>query len=502
MSLSISSTSNNITIDATTNTITFSAPGPAGTPGATGATGETGSAFASGSPLVVQTEPMSPGERLAKQAVWWIDAAASGSSAAGATNLGWGGSALNAAQAVSANQPKWLEYTGTPYVWLPGVASNFLSVPDEAALDITGDIDIRVKVAPDDWTPAGNTTLASKWGAAGQRTWQVYVGTTGFLNFVTSEDGTASAIITNSSVALGITDGTVKWVRVTRAQAAGEVKFYTSDDGSTWTQLGTTRTGLSTNAMFTGTSITEIGSVGTGTSQVGTFKFYRAIVKNGIDGTTVLDIDTSVIGTGSATSFNALTGQTVSVNRSTTGRKAVAVVAPVWLFGTDDYLETADNDLLDFGATDSFTVVAGVRVWATQAGREILSKASGSGVGHTGYLIQSDASTMRAVSIDDGTARTAGVTPTVTAGAVSAVTGVRSVSGDTVTPYLNGVAGTPVTDTTTTTLANALPLRVGRTGGTGSTYSDMEGFAFLVFRRALSATEITVLSDWLKGRGY
>jgi hypothetical protein len=46
MSLSISSTSNNISIDATTNTITFSAPGPQGTPGATGAGVPTGGATA------------------------------------------------------------------------------------------------------------------------------------------------------------------------------------------------------------------------------------------------------------------------------------------------------------------------------------------------------------------------------------------------------------------------------------------------------------------------
>ena len=94
-------------------------------------------------------------------------------------------------------------------------------------------------------------------------------------------------------------------------------------------------------------------------------RFYRAQVLDGIDGTTVLDVDTSVVTSGSDTSFPALTGQTVTINRSTSGRKAVAVTHPLWLFGTDDYMEVADNDLIDFGASDSFTVLAVVRQWAT-----------------------------------------------------------------------------------------------------------------------------------------
>jgi hypothetical protein len=503
MSLSISSTSNNITIDATTNTITFSAPGPAGTPGATGATGETGSAFPSGSPLVVQTEPMSPGERLAKQAVWWIDAAASGSSAAGATNLGWGGTALNAAQAVSANQPKWLEYTGTPYVWLPGVASNYLSVPDEAALDITGDIDIRVKVALDDWTPAAQNGLLAKYGSAGDRGIALNMDTSGLLSFRWTADGT-SVIIKTSTAGPAIADGTAKWVRVTldvdNGAAGNDVKFYLSDDGTTWTQLGATVTTAGTTSIFANTAPVQIGAW-TGSAVYATGKFYRAIVKNGIDGTTVLDIDTSVIGTGSATSFNALTGQTVTINRSTTGRKAVAVVAPVWLFGTDDYLEVADNDLLDFGATDSFTVVAATRQWATSpTSAFIISKADAAG-GIAGWLLGNQTTTSaRKFIIADGPNAATTTTGTYTLGALSTQGGVVNRTAQTNTEIASGVLGASVSTSAVGSAANSLPLRVGRQSNAATFYADMEFTAALIFRRALSATEITVLSDWLRGR--
>jgi hypothetical protein len=65
-------------------------------------------------------------------------------------NLGTGGSDLNgqngSTSGADSNDARFLEWPGDNagnYVYLPGVASNYLSVPDEAALDITGDIDIR-----------------------------------------------------------------------------------------------------------------------------------------------------------------------------------------------------------------------------------------------------------------------------------------------------------------------------------------------------------------------
>ena len=45
---------------------------------------------------------------------------------------------------------------------LPGLSGNYLSTPDTAATSVTGDIDIRVKVALDDWTPSATQTLDSE----------------------------------------------------------------------------------------------------------------------------------------------------------------------------------------------------------------------------------------------------------------------------------------------------------------------------------------------------
>jgi len=257
-------------------------------------------------------------------------------------NLGTAGSllptTLGSSTAADSNDPKFLDFTGTNYVYLPGVQPNRLSVPNAANLQITGDIDVRVRVAADDWTPASNAAIAAKWSSTTpQRAWALRLTTTGAFAFDVSADGTASATAT-SSVTNTFADGSVQWVRATWRQSDGRVQFFTSNDGITWTQFGTDQT-ASVASIYANTADVEFGttSVGTGNFFIG--KIFRAQIYNGIDGTKVLDVDTSVITAGSATSFTAVTGQTVTIARSTSGRKTVAVTQPTWLFGTDDYME-------------------------------------------------------------------------------------------------------------------------------------------------------------------
>jgi hypothetical protein len=86
-------------------------------------------------------------------------------------NLGTGGAALNgqngSTSGADSNDALFLDWDGENYVYLPGVASNYMSVPDEAALDITGDIDIRVQVAMDDWTSGSSYGLIAKFSDVG-----------------------------------------------------------------------------------------------------------------------------------------------------------------------------------------------------------------------------------------------------------------------------------------------------------------------------------------------
>lgn len=437
-------------------------------------------------------------EALLASATLWLDANYASSSQT-VPNQGTGGTALDATLgstgSADSNDPKWLPYEGDPYVYLPGVAGNYLSVPDSTALDITGDIDIRVKVALDDWTPASAQMLVAKEDEGSQRSYWLALQTDGTLVFHWSSTGAYLGTYAISTVVTGITDGSVKWVKVTRSSSSGDVKFYLSDDATTWTQLGTTVTSTP-SAIFNSTTAVTVGAAAGGFMAAG--KFYRAIVKNGIDGTTVLDIDTSVLTSGAATSFTATTGQTVTINRSTSGRKSVAVVGNCWLLGTDDYIKVPDNALLDFGASDSFTVVAVVRQWATPASDGIYASKYSS-VGTLGYFLgrQSTGADARLV-LGDGSAVVA-TAVAASSGSLDVLVGVRNTTADTLTMTANGAAGTAVADTTTGTLANTYPFQVGRREGT-TNYQDFELVAVAVFRSALTAAQISAISTYFATR--
>jgi hypothetical protein len=448
-------------------------------------------------------------EQLLKQAVWWIDSAHSSASGQAVTNLGWGGTALNAqlgsAGSADSNDPRYLDWDGENYVYLPGVASNFLSVPDEAALDITGDIDIRAQVALDDWTPSATQLILSKLNNTGdQRSYTVNIRTTGVVRLSWSTDG-AGTVNADSTVAPTVADGAALWVRATldvdNGASGYDVKFFTSSDGVTWTQLGTTVTGVGVTSIFASTTAVRLGQDFGTTVMAG--KVHRAQILNGIGGTPVLDVDCSQIGVGSATSFTALTGQTVTVNRSTSGRKTVAVTHPLWLLGTDDYLEVADNGLIDFGATDSFTALVVHRPWGTQGTNDtLIAKKANTTNTTAGWSLSGGSSTalQGQGQVGDGSAGITAVSGSRTAGAVSLVAAVRNVATDDVIVYLNGTAGSAVTDTTTATLANSEVMRVGRLSGAGTEYADMEFVAGALWRRALTSSELTTITSYYQGR--
>jgi hypothetical protein len=127
-------------------------------------------------------------------------------------NLGTGGAALNGQNGSTAgadsNDALFLDWPGDNagnYVYLPGVGGNYLSVPDEAALDITGDIDIRVQVAMDDWTPTAAQTLLSKYSTSSGFSYLLRLETSGALRLFWSEDGTTNKSAT-STAATGITE--------------------------------------------------------------------------------------------------------------------------------------------------------------------------------------------------------------------------------------------------------------------------------------------------------
>lgn len=415
---------------------------------------------------------------------------------------------LGSTTGADTNDPLFLPFTGEKHAYLPGIAGNYLSTPHSAALAIPGDITVDIKVALDDWTPGTTQSLVGKMGSGTARSWRLDLGVTGTLAFYTSVDGSAvtSGFLSNASVSA--TDGAVKWIRASLDVDNGggnrDCKFYTSDDGVTWTQLGTTVTAGGATTLFNATTApVEIGSIFTGTIQPSTGKFYRVRIYNSYlqtsGGTPVFDANLANATEPFATFVeSSANGATVTFNRTASGRKLAVVDRPLFLFGTDDYMEVASHaDLSTIAAGDSFTVVVAFRKYGTIAATNsaIVSNRAVTGVG-AGWSVYVALNTeLLAGRVADGAvspiAHTAGAIPS----GVAQVGGLmRSVALDVVSAF-RGTASVAGTDTTTAALTNAGPVFIGKS--TVGEFFDGELIGAAVFRRALSDAEIARLGEEL-----
>lgn len=217
------------------------------------------------------------------------------------------------------------------YQYLPGVGGNYISVPDSVALSITGDLDIRVRYALNDWTPSAACAFLAKWDT-GQRSYDFWLQTNGLPAFNVSADGTASTAAFGDT-GFGIADGATAWVRVTWRASDGRVQFFKADGSianpvaADFTQVGSNSSAVIAS-IFNSTAVLEIGSDTGGVSNVAG-KLYRAQVRDGIDGTVVLDAN-FVAKAVCADSFTESSAQaaTVTINGATAkvgdGRLAIS----------------------------------------------------------------------------------------------------------------------------------------------------------------------------------
>jgi len=201
---------------------------------------------------------------------------------------------------------------------VPGNTGQNASTVDSAALSITGDIDIRVKASLNAWARGVGQGLLAKFDAtaSNQRSYQLQLDSTGHLFFEASLNGSTTGYSGTSTAAVTGYDGVPVWVRSTRNATTGDIKFYTSTDGSSWSQLGTTITATA-GAIFDGTAPLVVAEKNNSISPA-SGKFYRAQVRNNIldDGTgIVFDADFSTQADG-ATSFteSSSNAATVTIN--------------------------------------------------------------------------------------------------------------------------------------------------------------------------------------------
>jgi hypothetical protein len=204
------------------------------------------------------------------------------------------------------------------YQYLSGVSGNYVSSPNSTALSITGNLTIDVHAAMASWTAAND--LVAKWNTTGTISYYLYVASGGKLNLLVAYSSSAYLDFT-STVAPSFTAGSAQWVRASLTTGGGGVNFYTSSDGATWTQLGTTVSG-SIPSIYATTQQLEIGSHSNGTSGMAIGNFYEARIYNSAlgsgSGTPVFDANfaTKTVGNNTFTESSS-NAATVTINGAT-----------------------------------------------------------------------------------------------------------------------------------------------------------------------------------------
>lgn len=178
--------------------------------------------------------------------------------------------------------------TGPNALVLTGASGAYASSPDAAAFDITGNIDISALINFADYANGGIQTIKAKYGTtANQRSYGLRLNATGNLQMVFSVNGTAGNTATSTVTLydMGVADGDIISVRVTRVAATGIITFYVgrqpSLDPSVWDAMGATVAGTTGN-LFAGTAILEVGSVNNGTGDRATGRIIATRLRNAL----------------------------------------------------------------------------------------------------------------------------------------------------------------------------------------------------------------------------
>lgn len=237
---------------------------------------------------------------------------------------------------------------------LNGVAGNFASAADSAALSITVDIDIQANVALNDWTPAAANVVCARWAGGGASSFIFRVIASGGLQLSYSLDGTA-IISATSTATVSFSDLSSGWVRATKQSSSGTVKFYTSKNGSSWTQLGDDVAATS-GAMFDGAQSLEIGTRNAGSAEPLSGLVYRVRILNGYDGAGTLVFDANFATAAKlATSFTESSSNAATVTINTSGATGARISG-----ARDLYQGTAANQpILTIAASGNYLTFDG-----------------------------------------------------------------------------------------------------------------------------------------------
>lgn len=198
---------------------------------------------------------------------------------------------------------RWALNAGTPRLKTITNTISQAVVEDIAALDLTGDLDIRIDLQ---LLPVISTTsdviVASKYNtSANQRSWRVSVNAGGYPQLEWSTDGALTGYVSAESTYPGVPLSARTVLRVTldvnNGAAGNDVTFYTGESMTgPWTQIGAVVTTAGVTSVFASTSDLIIGTEnGLGSPQAEnrtvSANVHAFQLRDGINGTAVVDAD-------------------------------------------------------------------------------------------------------------------------------------------------------------------------------------------------------------------
>ena len=231
------------------------------------------------------------------------------------------GASGDVVQTTAASQPLLLVHSGANYWQGVGVAFNYISSPNAAANQITGNIEINAHFIHR--TSGSEQVIIAKNQAATNQAYRLRITNGNNISFTISLDG--STLISVLST-FALTNNQEIWVRCTRNSTTGVMNLFTSNDGITYT-LNNTATNASGNIFATTTQL-SIGANHNGAGDTFHGKLFRANISNSIGGAPVVDFNPNQYNAAtSQTQWTSSTGEIWSIQTGTakTGFKGVLV---------------------------------------------------------------------------------------------------------------------------------------------------------------------------------
>jgi hypothetical protein len=211
------------------------------------------------------------------------------------------------------------------YVPLLRLSSSFVDTPDTAAHDVTN-LEVRVRIALDDWTPSqqpwvleklqsGTDSFLCALGDSGEG------GNAGAMRVQWFDGSSLQSLYTNAAIpAFG--DGTIQWLAwtldVDNGAGDADLKCYYSSDTTeddtavSWTQVGTTVSLGSTTSIANGDSVLSASRNAAGAHGSVGGKMYQDILLDDIGGSSAahLNLNDFTAGDSDTDTAVAVTGET------------------------------------------------------------------------------------------------------------------------------------------------------------------------------------------------